>query len=196
MRILKNLTDYVDKDLSVVNVKGKFYRTNPDFNPSVIVPQSFGLQFREDSYNQVIAQAIKDSRDIFGEDIPAVVEKPFKECLERIGETCFYCFGESYEEYSGSILFSQKGSDWVYKEAEKRINELELNKQRIIYIGHPAHMQRLVSIAKKLGFNGVPFISNKVEWAKNDSQLWVKSKYLWTPREIPTRVHHTIKGIA
>jgi hypothetical protein len=196
MKLLENLTDYKDNNLKIVDMGGRHYKTNQNFDPSVIVPQSFGLRFDEDSYNQIIAQGIKDSRIVFKKDCPAVIEAGFKPCLERIGEKNFFCFGEEYDESSKSFVFSPKRSDWVYKEAESLIQKLELDDQKILYLGHPAHMQRLISIAKKLEMNGFPFISEGVEWAKNDSQFWVKSPYLWISREILIRIHHAINGIA
>ena len=90
MKLFKNLIDYEDTNLKVVNIEGRRYKTDPDFDPSVIVSQSFGLRFDDQSYNQIIAHGIKDSRRFFGRNIPAIVERGFKKCLERIDEEIFF----------------------------------------------------------------------------------------------------------
>lgn len=185
MKIFKNLTNYLDSNLEIVNIEGREYRTDVDFNPSAIVPQSFGSMFDKNSYNQVIAQGIKDVRNFFQKNYPAVVESEFKTCLDYLGENNFYCFGEEYEKNSlkEKVALSPKGSQYVYEEARKLIGYLGLDDQKIIYVGHPAHAQRFLAISKKLGMDGVPFVPTNIEWATADTQPWIKSPCLWVPEK-------------
>jgi uncharacterized SAM-binding protein YcdF (DUF218 family) len=73
-------------------------------------------------------------------------------------------------------------------ESKKVLDKLELPYDSALFIAHPYHMERVLHIAKTLGISGKPFIRKNVEWAQKDSQPWVKSLFLFVPREILARI--------
>lgn len=184
--LFKNLQNYHDKNLKLVNVNGRGYRTYPDFNPNVIIGMAFGANYDEKSYKNKLAKAIVDSREFFGKELAVIVQKEIGECLRRIGEKKFYFVGENYEEGEKSLLFSKIDTNLILGYC-KDIMKKERLQNKAVYVAHPAHVYRVMKTGENKGIEGFPFIPEKTNWL-NDSQIWVRSPLFWIPREILTRI--------
>ncbi|MDP2628625.1 MAG: hypothetical protein Q8P15_01875 [Nanoarchaeota archaeon] len=182
----RNLTSYREKKLNVVDVNERTYFTDSSFNPNLIIGMAFGANYDEKSHNYKLAKAVIDSREYFGKEIPVLVQSEIGECLMRSGEKNFYFVGENYAEGESSLIKSKIDTEGIFKHCKKIIKSKGLG-NKILYVAHPAHMQRVLDTAKKQGLEGIPFVSEKVEWL-DDAQPWVTSPYLWVPREIVARV--------
>ena len=195
MKILRNLRNY-EGPLTEVNVRGENYRTIPDFEPSVIFAQAFGADTGVFSYNQRLAIATRDAREFFEQDLTAIVQEEVGKCLKRIREGNFYSIGESYKEGERAKLRSKIDTRGVLELCGEVAEKSGLDVNKVLYIAHPLHIYRVMEIGKKLGFDGEPFIEKEVHWNPEDKQPWVRSVKLWIPREILTRIHHKIMGVA
>ena len=192
--LFKNLTEY-NENLGIIEINGRSYRIKTDTNPSVILGQSFGANYDENSYNQILAESVIDARKYFGNDLAVIAQSEIGECLNKYGEFRYHSIGEVYENDENSTIVSKIDSQGVLLQAKEVLKKRNLDKEKVIYIAHPAHIYRVMKIGEKIGFNGAPFIPEIVCWPSEDLQPWVRSPYLWVPREIATRVHHKIKGI-
>lgn len=66
-----------------------------------------------------------------------------------------------------------------------------------LYVAHPAHMERVIAIGKKLDFRGIPFVDKEVIWNTGQESLGAGatvSPQKWRRRELVTRAHHLLKG--
>jgi len=196
MKMLRNLAGY-NGNLDEVKTSRGIYRTNRDTKPSVALAQSFGAGTGADSYNYRLANAVLASREIFGERLPAIVQAEVGECLENYGGSNYYIVGENdvYSEGESSSLMSKIDTAGVLEASRDLIKSQGGDITNVVYVAHPAHIERVMQIGEKMGLEGIPFIEKEVVWPTNDSQKWVRSKGMWVPREIATRIHHKIKGL-
>ena len=203
--LLKNLTDYNHPDLKYKEINGRKYKTFTIGNakPKAVFAQAFGASYNADSYNRVLAEMVLDLRNYFNEtskrDLTVIVQTEVGKCLERIypGHN-FYQIGEQYNEEEKSFLKSKIDTYTMLEKTQELLKNLGFeNDLGIFIVGHPAHMQRILDTAGKMGFKPIPlipFMSDNSWFPKNDPQLWVRSKYFWIPREVATRIHYKIKG--
>ena len=204
--LFRNLTGYYHPDLKEENINGEKYRTIilDDVKPNALFAQAFGASYGEDSYNKILAETILDLGNYFnetiGRNLTTIVQAEIGKCIKRVDNSFdFYPIGEIYKDGEKSKLKSKVDTYWMLKRTQELLKGVGFeNDSGIFVVGHPAHMQRILGIAEKIGFKPVPlipFLSDNSWFPKNDAQLWVRSKYFWVPREIATRIHHKIKGI-
>lgn len=196
MKLLKNLTNYQREGLENVEINGRYYRTNPDANPSIMFALAFGESDEGDSPNNSIAMAVEDAREYFKKDLPAMIQSDLGGSLIESGARDFYMVDNPYDHSNEgkSLALSKISSKEVMElgvyEAER--NGFDLNS--ILYVAHPAHMERVIALGENMGLHGEPFTMEKPSWSQNDPQLWVRHPFLWIPREILTREYHNLKG--
>lgn len=179
MKLLSNLIGY-NEDLDGINVSGTNYKTKKDFEPSIIMSQSFGETFDSDSYNSTLAKAVIDAETYFGE-VPRILQSQVSRCYEKIGGKGHYSIGE---EYSKDNYVSTED---IFNESLQIIQKDKIDNEKVLLIAHPAHVYRVIKTAEKYGLKGQPFITKNVDWPKKDTQWWVKGPGLWIPREILCR---------
>jgi len=195
MEILRNLKDYYEVGLEEIGLEERTYRTVSDYSPDLLLASAFGGSTDENSYNQILAQTVKDARNFFGKDLPTVVQAEINFNLSS-EEDIFSVFEEHvYGEGERALAFSNKSTGDLFTEFLRVIKRENLESKKPLFIAHPAHIYRVLEIGKKLGLEGAPFIPSQVYWPSRDNQLWVKSPWFWVPREILTRLHHKVKGI-
>lgn len=192
--IWKNLFNYSDEELDEIEVNGQNYLADPGYSPEAVVGQAFGADLNEDSYNQVLAETVSDARDFYDEEIEVFVQEEIAECLdEELREDAFVA-GEVYEEGEDSHMVSKYSTKEMFELHHGNVEREGLDPEKVLYIAHPAHMERVKGIGDNIGFNGRPFIRSEVEWPSEDDQPWVRSPLHWTPREIAARSFRKIRG--
>jgi len=190
MRLLKNLMNYNER-LGTFESGDRLYRTNQRFRPSVVVIPSFGAGLGDDSYNATLARTLIASRELFG-NLPVIAQSEVCSFLNGSEEGNFYSIGESYCSGESSRLISKISTKDILKSSRRIIAEKGLNPRKVLYISHPAHLLRIMSLGNRMGLGGFPFITNDVEWPTEDQQPWVRSKAKWAVREILARIHDGI----
>lgn len=189
MNILANVTGFRSDLLEDVIINKKSYRVLPGLSfPDVIFGLSFGLNRAVDSVNYGLAQSIIDIRDHYGSEIPAIVQERMTPCLDDLSVGNYHAVGRD-SDYNWRL-----DSHDILQLSIERAVELGLSIDRIIYVAHPAHVQRVMNCGVKLGLNGCPFILSKVQWSENDPERWVRSKRIWVSREIVARIVYRMKG--
>jgi len=188
MKLFSNLTNYNDKNLSVVKVEGTEYKTIDDAIGSCIVAYAFGTR----SCNHRLAKAVRDAKIKFG-DIPIMLQREVYENYLRYQyfkgfSTDCYFLGKGHTDHS--LLFSASDTIAITKEAKEFISSLNYNTNKIVVVGHPAHMYRIIETIQSYGLNPVPFIEKNVKWSdKNDKQPWTTSASKWIAREVLVRFY-------
>lgn len=66
--------------------------------------------------------------------------------------------------------------------------------RRVIIVAHPDHYWRVVSVAKKLGFEVVSIDTSSVPYDMESMQFSTKNRCFWWPREIVARLVYFIRG--
>ena len=190
MNILKNLLGYNGKKLEEIIINGESYFTDKNFSPAYILGQAFGADTDKESYNNYLAQAVLDAREYFQENIPAIVQSEIGVCLNnlRAKKESIYEVGEIYTSKEKSLIISKIDTKGVLIEAKKMLGKLGLPYNSALFVAHPYHMERVLHTAEGLGISGKPFVKQTVEWPQKDSQSWVKSPFLFVPREILARI--------
>jgi len=196
MRLLKNILDYKEKGLERKTIEGTTYRTRADIEPSIIFGFSFGQSTEEGSPNYRIARSIIDAREFYGKGLPTIVQSEVGECLLKLGDKNFYESDEGYktDKRKKSLALPQISTKQAMDNSVLMAEDKNLKKDAVLYAAHPAHMERVMAIGKKVGLESSPFITEEVSWSSRDNQKWVRSPYLWIVREILTRIHHKIFG--
>jgi len=187
---LNNLFGYSRKDLDEVIIGRESYLTKKGFSPEFFLGQAFGADTNERSYNHFLAQAILNARTYFGEDIPAIVQAEIGSCLGNLGVSgaFFHQIGEVYQSGKRSLVISKMSTKEVLTESKYVLNNLGLSYHSALFVAHPYHMERVLHIAESIGILGEPFVRKGVEWPKEDLQPWVRSPFVFVPREIIARI--------
>lgn len=187
-----NLGDYNER-LDSINLKEATYKTKKGFRPSVIVALSFGNSRDKYSYNFRLAKILKDAvsitkcrKVILEEAVYQIFCKNFNQSKLKM-----FKFGEHAED---SLLNSSINTREGLILTKKIIKKNKFNSKKILFIAHPAHIFRVLEIAKKLGLNGESFIEKKGFYPKKDGQIFARWKTTFVLREILVRIHHKILG--
>ncbi len=198
MKLLRNLLNYESKGLEDLYLNGVGYRTQHEAKPTCIIGLGFGESAGEGSVDRYLAYAVRDAREYYGKGLPALVQADIGKELKSIGESNFYSIGPSYDPDSKSSLImpSKISSKKVIDDSITKAQEAGIDTSSVLYISHPAHMERVLAIGKKDGLYGSPFITAKVVWNKEDNHKWTRSPSRWLIREILTRIHHMLFGYA
>ena len=190
MRLLENLLGYSHKSLTDIAVADKKYRTIPA-KPSVIVGAAFGTT----SCNERLADAVYDARMHFDPELPAIIQREiFDKYVQRYGMHKTISVGTDNSTDISAVV-SEIDTKGVLSIARDIIDANYLDRERLVYVAHPAQMHRVIAVGKKLGLNGVPFLEQEVYWSDSDDrQRWTISPVRWALREVFARVHHKLKG--
>lgn len=193
--LTRNLFDYNDTGLEEIDLEGSRYRTNPEFEPEIILAQAFGADYDDESYNQKLADTVTDARDYFGQDIIVLAQAEIATLLKENGEENIYSIGKVYHEDEDTAAVSKYTTKEIMDHNFEKIKDQDLDPEAALYVSHPAHTERVIQVGEKSGLDGEPFILDEVEWPSNDSkQWWVRSPYRWAPREVIARIHHKVAG--
>ena len=189
MNVFANLKDLRNDSLETVVVNKRSYRILPNLSsPDIIFGFSFGLKKGAGSVNYGLGQSIIDIRDYYDFDIPAIVQERMAPCLDDLSVANYHAIG--------------RDSDYDWRLESHDILELSIEKAReeglsigrVVYVAHPAHVQRVMDCGVKLALNGYPFVSSRVQWSENDPERWVRSEKIWVMREIVARMLYKMKG--
>ncbi len=188
--LLENILRYADCSLEKIMVDGRAYRT-VHHEPTVIIGAAFGTT----SCNERLAQSAKDAREYFGKTLPAILQKEIFDFYSlNFGADNTYFVGTD-DNKGASLVKSEIDTRGVLQGAQAIMNHLELDSGKVLYVAHPAHMQRVMDVGKKLGLKGEPFVENRVRWSDAyDRQRWTTSSPKWALRELLARAHHKYKG--
>jgi hypothetical protein len=85
-----------------------------------------------------------------------------------------------------AVVISKRDTRGILSSSKEIVDNLGLPYNSALFVAHPCHIQRVLDNAGRL--SGEPFIRASVEWAGGDVQPWVRSPFLWIPREIITRM--------
>jgi hypothetical protein len=191
--LLRNLLGYTSRKLGRIEVNGRSYSMDPDYSPDVIVAMAFGADMGECSYNQVLADAVSDAEEFHGHDMPVFAQTDIAECLKDVDENVFTA-GQVYEPGETAYAVSKHSTKQILAIFHEKILGKGLDPEKVLYISHPAHMERDKQIGKGIGFDGRPFVRSEVEWPSDDGQLWARSPIMWAPREFLVRIFRKIRG--
>lgn len=192
--VWQNLLSYDDESLEEVEVNGERYLADPDYSPESVVGQAFGADLDEGSYNQVLAETISDARDFYGEDLEIFVQEEIAECMdEGLAEEAFVA-GEVYNGEEDSRMVSKYSTKEMFELHHGNVEREGLDPESVLYVAHPAHMERVSRIGDSIGFEGRPFLRSEAEWPSEDGQPWVRFPLHWAPREIAARTFREIRG--
>jgi hypothetical protein len=171
---LRNLSDYHSPETQAVNIDQRRYKTVKKFNPRAIFALSFGV----DGYNSVLAKALKDARQYFGNNAPLLAQWDVKERYSLLFDEEIYPV-----EARNAVYTTTRG---VFKSArEKYFVDRPDALDSIVFVAHPAHMERVLVTASQEGLEGVPFTPASVLWNRaSNTQRWTNSKVHWVSREL------------
>jgi len=192
--VWQNLLSYSDEDLEDVEVNGERYLADADYRPEAVIGQAFGTDLDEDSYNQVLAETITDAQQLYGKDVEVFVQEEIAECLDEELREDVFVAGEVYEDEEDSHMVSKYSTKEMFELHHENIGREGLDPGNVVYVSHPAHMERVKGIRDKIGFDGRPFVRSEVEWPSEDSQPWVRSPLHWGPRELAARSFRKLRG--
>lgn len=180
--------DYNSSTLEYITIHNKRYKTEPPVEiPDVIFALSFGLNHHQSSVNQRLAESIMDIRTYFDAKIPAIIQDRITPCLETLNASDYYSIGKD-SSYDWRL-----DSRDILTQTKEKAEELGLTIDKVLYVAHPSHVQRVMDAGLKLGLSGSPFVLDDVQWSKNDSEIWVSSSLWWIPREILARIIYKFK---
>jgi len=191
MGFLTNILSYDRKGLDLIEIRGTKYLTKRDLEPDVIVVLSFGTS----NCNKNLSECIISARKHFRKDILVIIQSDIaKPEGGKAKEPNVHSVGELTSK-NDALYISEVTTRDILVLAEEIIKEKHKNPKKVLFIGHQAHMQRILDIARGLGLYGAPFMEEKIIWGDSDeNQLWVRSPWLWFPRELLTRIHHKLNG--
>lgn len=188
MELLKNLTGYKDPRTSDVVIKGISYKCVRDAKPDVIIAQAFGTG----SYNRDLAMAVDAARDEYG-DIPAILQAGVFDLYRSLYHgRDIYTLGASEKSVRA---FQDITTEQVLAISKLIMQEEAIEGNKALLIAHPAHMERVLAIAVKLGLEGIPFCRRFGDWDKNDGQKHVRSASAWAFREFLARIYLNHKDV-
>lgn len=192
--IWQNLLDYNDDSLDEIEVNGERYLADTDYSPDAVIGQAFGADLDENSYNQILAQTVSDAQQFYGEDFEVFVQEEIAECMSEELKDYAFVAGEVYEEGEDSDVLSKYSTKEMFELHHDNVQRQGLDAESVVYVAHPAHMERVKGIGENVGFEGRPFVRSEVEWPSDDDQPWVRSPLLWGPRELAARSFRKIGG--
>jgi len=192
--VWKNLLSYDSEKLEEVDIDGTEYLADPDYRPEAVIGQAFGADMDEGSYNQVLADTIEDAQSFYDEDLEVFVQKEVAECMQEMMREGAIVAGETYADDETAMAVSKYSTKEMFELHHENVMREDLDPESVLYVAHPAHMERVKGIGDNIGFEGRPFISSEVEWPSDDNQLWVKSPLLWGPRELAARSFRKLRG--
>ncbi len=193
MQIFKNLSSYQNILLHEININNSIYVTHKSFRPSIIFAFSFGAEYDKNSINSELFQSVVAARKCFGKNLPAIVQSEIKSSGSL--KDC-YEMGENYLDEEKSLFLPKNDLDtWKISQLfVKKSKEQNLDLSSVLYVAHPAHIQRVLMVGEKQMLKGCPFVKKQMPWSVNDKQMWTKSCNLWIQREILTRIFYKLKG--
>ncbi len=191
MGLLENLLNYSHKSLVSFSIEGKPYRGVLEHGRSAIVGASFGTT----SCNISLARTAYDARCYFNPEMPAVLQKEiFDNYVRMHGVYRTMSVGMDNNKNISSVV-SEIDTRGVLTVVREVLDANFLDPKKVVYVAHPAHMQRVIDVGKKLGLYGVPFFEQEVQWSDpDDRQRWTISPARWALREVFARVQHKLKG--
>lgn len=192
--VWQNLLSYSDEELEEVLVDGEMYLGDPDYDPEAVIGQAFGADMGEDSYNQVLAETVSDAQDFYDEGLEVFVQEEIAECLDEDLREDSFVAGEVYEDGEDSHMVSKYSTKEMFELHHDNVQREGLDPEKVLYVSHPGHMERVKGIGDNIGFDGRPFIKSEVEWPSEDSQPWVRSPLHWAPRELAARSFRKLRG--
>jgi hypothetical protein len=194
INIFKNLTSYNPGGLIGTVISGRRYLTNPICEPAYSIVLAFGNEETFASKSLVITA--KDSRIFFDYNLPLIGQYAVMKNMSEIRKNDW------------TIDTMTKGE--LTKDVPKNSREcLEIAREIVIsdygrgalenglFIAHPAHMERVLGLAKKLDFKGNPFVESVPVWNVGQEKLGAGATVSaedWKKYEIKARLHHTLKG--
>ncbi|MBN1376812.1 hypothetical protein JW949_00580 [Candidatus Woesearchaeota archaeon] len=193
MNLLENLTEkqiknFEDK-LDLVEINSRKYRTIKDYKPDIII----GLSFGTTSYNDRLAQAVKDAEDYFGFGCIIAQSEIYQSYTENFNRKPIKIGNNNSKE---SLWKSDLTTRDVLLKTKDLLNKYAPEYNNILYVAHPAHIYRVLHDGKKLDLEGKPFIEDEIIWSdKKDIQKWTTSQNRWPLREILARVKYNLEEI-
>lgn len=192
--VWQNLLSYSDEELEEVEVNGEQYLADPDYDPEAVIGQAFGADLGKDSYNRVLAETVSDAQDFYSEEVDVFVQEEIAECLdEELREDAFVA-GEVYDDGEDSHMVSKYSTKEMFELQHDNVQREGLDPEKVLYVSHPAHMERVKGIGENIGFDGRSFVRSEVEWPSDDDQPWVRSPLHWVPRELAARSFRKLRG--
>ncbi len=191
MGLWKNMLDYSHGSLTEIVAADRKYRAIPAEKRSVIVGTAFGTT----SCNERLADTVYGARMHFDPELPAILQKEiFDRYVQLYGVHKTISVGTDNNKDISTVV-SEIDTKGVLSIARDIIDENYLDRERLVYVAHPAHMQRVIEVGKKVGLSGVPFLEQEVQWSNSDDrQRWTISATRWFFRELLARVHHKWNG--
>ncbi len=187
--MFRNMLNYHTSTSERLSIDDRKYEAEPCHStPDIIFGLSFGLNHHQGSVNYRLARSILDIRVHFQADIPAVVQERIVPCLEELSVGNFYWVGKD-SDYSWRL----DSQDILTLSIEKAQAE-GLKFDKVLYVAHPAHVQRVLYCGAKMGLVGAPFVSATAQWSEDDEEKWVQTANRWLLREIAARVVYKVKG--
>ena len=186
MKIFTNLTCYVSprlENLDIDGVRTNYQSVNSHHSPSFIVALPFGTT----TCNKRLSDSVKFAVDYFELEKGLIAQEIYN-FLPQDYKTGFLTLGR--KNRSSSLVFSEIDTIKYLDEVKCAMSHPDFVSEIPLYIAHPAHMQRVILTAEKLGIPGFPLVDSTIPWSdRSDHQWWTKNKFLWMLREIPARIY-------
>jgi len=191
----------------VEKVNGVDYVVSGDFHgltsESPLLIPSFGGSIRPNgSYNPEFVKIVRDLRDyaklisipIFAQShVAHFLQKEGIDPIFSVGEKVFgvgtITLGYNGNEYYSTEQFFDAALGWA-KSMNFQISPVAMS-------AHPAHAHRSKNILEEMTKEeACCFVPKDVSWPSRDhTQMQVRGPIRWSLHEIPTRIHHKVKGI-
>ncbi len=194
-RLFRNLTDYNDSLLARVEIGDRMYNTKIPLEGEYLLGLAFGG--RETHATQSLARSAIDARKISEKNLPLIAQWAI---LVNIPKIRFDDYSIDSETKGSAPYEASLNTREVMERARQFIIEEhgQNSLKHAIYLAHPAHMERVIGIGKKLDFQGIPFVdADIVGWNTGQEHLGAGatvSPSKWLKRELVTRLNHIIKG--
>jgi hypothetical protein len=190
MSLFKNLVNYEDPMLREVTPRhsDKAYLTDTQFQPGFALGLAFGNKDAPATVS--LAVALWDSGEFFG-PVPVIAQQAILVNCAFRRERDFWSIDTGLK---GDCSHDVPLKTYEAMEKARIIADKEgLGERRVLYVAHPAHMERVMRIGEKLGFEGEPFVEKTPVWNDRVND-YTKSPEAWKPYEIKARVHHLFTG--
>lgn len=187
--MFRNMLDYHNSTSQRLSIDGRDYKTERcQRAPDVILGLSFGINQHRGSINHGLALSVLDIRKHFQEEIPAIVQDRMGPCLEELAAEHCYRVGRD-ADYSRRL-----DSHDILQLSIERAQAERLSLKSVLYVAHPAHVQRVMECGARMGLVGPPFVAASVRWSERDQEGWVRTAARWVTREVAARVVYKVKG--
>lgn len=174
--VLENIAGYSTERLSSVTVEDRSY----GYDKNIRGEYMLGLTFSNSPayVAERLALNAQDARAAFARPMPLIARSSI---LANIPNLLLIDYSiDSQTKISASAhanLTTRKALEIARDHVKDEFGSRAL--EHAIYIAHPVHMQRVEEIAKKLGFNGTPFLD-----------LGLDAPEKWRRYELMKRLHH------